>query len=503
MAFNDPAHGSFGSGPTNLALTWEVTAGGGIVSSPTLVNGVAYLGAYDGNIYAFNADTGAQVWNYSTDKLGFSSTVAVVNGKLYTGPDDGKVYCLDAETGAELWQASAGAAASTSPTVTGDRVYVGGGDKLLYCFNALNGVVVWTYNATGAIAGAPAVADDAVYITAAVAGGGGPNLIKLNATTGALMYNIDFAGWLGDTSVSASPTLGAGMVFVRANNRYNYAINATTGATIWMVDARYNPGTPEQANGASQSCAMLYEYGRVYFNNFYGISCVNAFNGTELWYTFLSRENLAQGLSYSYGRIYTVNENGVLYVLDALTGQKLSYYAFSGGGAQLHSMPTPYNGSLYVASLNWNLYCFDEYVVPAIVTTNMTLRLSTNQITKGDYVYIDGGVSPINYPVNVTLTLDKPDSTYVDIPVTTDPNGNFMVIYTFDIVGDWKVVAVWNGDDTHTAAYSDSLTLTVVNPVITPPPEYPQPIDNTMTIIGTGIAIIIAIAIAVVIIRRK
>jgi len=34
-------------------------------------------------------------------------------------------------------------------------------------------------------------------------------------------------------------------------------------------------------------------------------------------------------------------------------------------------------------------------------------------------------------------------------------------------------------------------------------PEQPQPIDNTMTIVATGIAIILAIAIATIVLLRK
>jgi hypothetical protein len=102
---------------------------------------------------------------------------------------------------------------------------------------------------------------------------------------------------------------------------------------------------------------MLYKYGFLYFNDYYGISCLNARDGTVVWYTYLSREDLSQGISYAYGRIYVVNEAGVLYVLDSPSGAKLSYYEF---GNQLHSIPTPYNGSLYVAGNDWNLYCFGE-----------------------------------------------------------------------------------------------------------------------------------------------
>ena len=361
MAFNDPEHSSFGNGPTQLSLTWTATTGGGIISSPTLVNGIAYLGSYDGNIYAFNASTGAQKWNYSTGTVGFSSTLAVVNNRVYTGADNGNIYCIDAIRGTNIWNASAGGRRSLgSPTVADSKVYVGATDYNLYCFDASGGSMIWKFNTGGVISTTPAVDNGSVYVTSSASGGGGGKLFRLDANNGNVVFNVTVPGYGGSSSIVASPTLGAGMVFVRAANRYNYAFNATTGQKVWMVDARYNPGTPEQAASALQPCSMLYKYGKVYFSNYYGVSCVNAFNGSELWYTWLSRENIAQGLSYSYGRIYAVNENGVLYVLDSLTGQKLSYHDFVGGGAQLHSMPTPYNGSLYITSLNWNLYRFDE-----------------------------------------------------------------------------------------------------------------------------------------------
>ena len=40
-------------GPSDLQLKWEFNTGGAVVSSATIVNGVAYIGSYDGYIYAF------------------------------------------------------------------------------------------------------------------------------------------------------------------------------------------------------------------------------------------------------------------------------------------------------------------------------------------------------------------------------------------------------------------------------------------------------------------
>jgi outer membrane protein assembly factor BamB len=158
----------------------------------------------------------------------------------------------------------------------------------------------------------------------------------------------------------ASATVADGKVFVRNALRMNYALNATTGETIWTYDGKYNPGTPNQLGGVTQFMPMVYKYGLLYFNDFYGITCLDARNGSEVWYAYLSRENLAQYLSYSYNRIYTVTEAGALYVLDAVTGEKLSYYEFAPTRSQLHCAPVPYNGSLYIGTNDWNMYCFGE-----------------------------------------------------------------------------------------------------------------------------------------------
>jgi len=47
--------------PSNGRLKWYYTTGGYVVSSPTVANGVVYVGSCDNNIYALNATTGAKL----------------------------------------------------------------------------------------------------------------------------------------------------------------------------------------------------------------------------------------------------------------------------------------------------------------------------------------------------------------------------------------------------------------------------------------------------------
>jgi outer membrane protein assembly factor BamB len=393
MFLSSPSRAGDGAGPTNLTLKWKFATNGAIVSSATCVNGIAYFGSSgtDYNIYAVDANTGVKKWNFTTESAIFSS-VAVVDGKVYTGADDGNIYCINAATGKQVWKTSAGGITTnrlgggfqqvrSSPIVFSGKVYVGSLDGYLYCLNANSGSVVWKFQgvAPSVILASPMIFDNAIYVASTRGGypyGQGPlvtqgDFYKLDMNGNILWnktipYDLTHSPGSGNW-LFATPTVAPdlGLVFLRNGFRMTYAINATTGDTVWSYDGRYNAGTPFQLGGTPLVDAVLYKYGRIYFNDYYGVVCLNATNAKELWFTYLSRENSMQGTTFSYGRIYTVTEAGVLYVLDATTGKKLSYYEF--GNLQMHSSPVPYNGSLYVGASDWNLYCFgDARLVPAV-----------------------------------------------------------------------------------------------------------------------------------------
>jgi hypothetical protein len=113
----------------------------------------------------------------------------------------------------------------------------------------------------------------------------------------------------------------------------------------------------------------LYAYGFVYFNNYYSITAVNALTGKQVWSTYLSREDVSQDLTYSYGRLYSVDELGVLYEFNALTGAKVSYVYY---GCDLHSAPTLWNGSLYMGTNEWDVVCLGD---AAIITAQPAVQV--------------------------------------------------------------------------------------------------------------------------------
>src|SRR5580658_4478082 len=89
-----------------LTLKWTFTAAAGFYGTPTVVNGVDYVGSDDFTFYALNASTGAKLWSYTAQGVARSSA-AVVDGVVYFGADDNNLYAFNATTGVKIWNFTA------------------------------------------------------------------------------------------------------------------------------------------------------------------------------------------------------------------------------------------------------------------------------------------------------------------------------------------------------------------------------------------------------------
>ncbi len=96
----------------------QVTLGGPIAAQPIVVDGVAYVGAWDGNEYAIDLALGTVRWKTflgettttacDPNTLGVTSSATVDAGVLYVGGGDAYWYALDAATGAVQWKIKVG-----------------------------------------------------------------------------------------------------------------------------------------------------------------------------------------------------------------------------------------------------------------------------------------------------------------------------------------------------------------------------------------------------------
>ena len=136
-------------------------------------------------LYALDAESGAQRWVYPTElPLGHSPTLH--DGVAYVGGLDHKLYAIDAFSGQGLWTFEAGAGFETNPLVVAGKVYAGNRDGFFYAIHTQEpqrGQLAWKYQTQGPILFSAAYKDGIVYFASQDS-----HAYALNAETGALIW---------------------------------------------------------------------------------------------------------------------------------------------------------------------------------------------------------------------------------------------------------------------------------------------------------------------------
>ena len=146
MFRHDSEHTGFStsSAPNMNHTLWKYETGGQVWSSPAVIDGVVYVGSFDGSFYALNSSTGSMLWSFPTGGEVYSSP-AISNGIVYFGSFDNCVYGLNASNGFQLWKFKTGGKVFSSPTIATGVVYFGSDDGFVYALEAQTGDLLWSY----------------------------------------------------------------------------------------------------------------------------------------------------------------------------------------------------------------------------------------------------------------------------------------------------------------------------------------------------------------------
>lgn len=228
-------------------------------SSPLVVNGLVYVGAWDGNVHALDARTGSIRWSTQLGSQVTSSAslidAAASGGEpaIAIGTNDGSLYSLDAASGKVLWRARSNERLGSgreyfyaTPTVAYGRVFIGNTDGWMYAFGARTGRLIWarqagTYVYTGAVA-----AEQTIYI-----GTYDGFVVAFDAATGVERWRVPAPG-----AVHGAPTLMNGLLYfstcswcghagvrgAKEGPSGTYALDIATRKIVWTFeDGKYSP----------------------------------------------------------------------------------------------------------------------------------------------------------------------------------------------------------------------------------------------------------------------
>jgi outer membrane protein assembly factor BamB len=141
---------------------WVFRGGAKITSSPALVGRRLYVGDYAGRVFALDARTGRRIWTGSAGSRVYG-TVAVAGGKVFAPSVFSGLSALSARSGRLLWRVPVGAYLYSSPAVYRGRVYFGTYADFVHCAAARSGRILWRRYAGGRVSGAVEVVRGVVY----------------------------------------------------------------------------------------------------------------------------------------------------------------------------------------------------------------------------------------------------------------------------------------------------------------------------------------------------
>lgn len=106
------------------------------------------------------------------------------------------------------------------------------------------------------------------------------------------------------------------------------------------------------------------------------------------------------------------------------------------------------------------------------ITEPSSFRVNLNPSSgmPGDTFDITGYLEPA-IATRIIIDLIKPDGTIIAEKIDTYSNGRFSHSFTPYAQGNWKLRAIWGGDDTHSPAISDEISFNVEYPLIIDDPE--------------------------------
>ena len=238
-----------------LSRAFSVSIGQGtslrarLAAAPVVAAGRVFTIDTTALVRAFDAQTGAQVWQarFGVDRGNEASLygggLAFDQGRIYATNGLGYVAAIDAASGAIVWQVRPGGPLRGSPTVAYDSVFVMSQDNQIYSLRASNGETIWSSAASLEIAGVFGTASPAVAQGTVVAGFSSGELNALRYENGRALWQDTLSRTsITTTSVSslsdidAHPVIDNGQVFAVGQGGRMVALELLSGQRLWEIN---------------------------------------------------------------------------------------------------------------------------------------------------------------------------------------------------------------------------------------------------------------------------
>ncbi|SED91354.1 Outer membrane protein assembly factor BamB, contains PQQ-like beta-propeller repeat [Streptomyces sp. 3213] len=311
---------------------WSFQTDNCVRSTPTVVDGVVYVGGDGGSLHAVDAATGERRWSRALDAGPVRSTPAV-RGDLVYATARRILFATDTGTGQGRWDfGERRADVSVTVGVVADRVCVAN-SGLLFVLDAETGTKHWGY-AVGMTPHRWVVMDGPL----AIVGNTGNHVYAVDAYAQRRKWGARVA----DSPVSGPSALSDGTLYVGNERGELHALDTSDGQRKW----RHDTGSPIRA-------APTVANGTVYVgNDDERLYALDAATGEVRW-RFTAMGPVRTTPAVTGTTVHFGSDDGNVYAVDVLTGRER--WRFPTGGP-VASSPVIDGGVLYVGSDDTRLH---------------------------------------------------------------------------------------------------------------------------------------------------
>ncbi len=196
--------------------------GGAIFGSPALLDSVMVvaLSQTTKNIFVYNLHSGQTVWSKKIADV--ESSPVVFKNRIFVATLDGDLYDFELQTGITVFDKKLSSPIRSSPVVDDSLCVFGCDDGSVYAFGTVDGTEKWRYRTGSSVWCSPSMTDSTVFV-----GTNGGELIALT-----MEGKLEFEFTTGEKILSMPIADDTGVYFGSDDGNF-YALNKRNGSLIW------------------------------------------------------------------------------------------------------------------------------------------------------------------------------------------------------------------------------------------------------------------------------